>query len=116
VTEVGDKDPLLGRLPRRFDAFQWHYYKYELPDGAVELARSPNCTQALPLGESTWGIQLHVEVTLPQIELWADDEEDEPVSGDLRAESRRRIGEWSGLGRRLCGAFLECAQRAAESA
>ena len=72
VTDAGAEDPLLGRLPRRFDAFHWHYYTYDLPDAAVELARSPTCTQALRLGESTWGIQFHAEVTLPQIELWTE--------------------------------------------
>jgi GMP synthase (glutamine-hydrolysing) len=112
VTDAGGEDPLLGRLPRRFDAFHWHYYTYDLPDAAVELARSPTCTQALRLGESTWGIQFHAEVTLPQIELWTEQNEDEPVPRGLLSESRRRIGESNELGRRLCGAFLESAQRA----
>ena len=112
VTDAGGEDPLLGRLPRRFNAFQWHYYTYDLPDAAVELARSPTCTQALRLGESTWGIQFHAEVTLPQIELWTEQNEDEPAPRGLLSESRRRIGEWNELGRRLCGAFLESAQRA----
>ncbi len=112
LTEAGGEDPLLGRLPRRFDAFQWHYYSYELPDEAVELARCSSCTQALRLGERTWGIQFHAEVTLPQIELWIDEDENEPVPAELVAESRRRIGEWNELGRSLCAAFLDCASQA----
>jgi GMP synthase-like glutamine amidotransferase len=112
VTDAGAEDPVLGRLPRRFDAFHWHYYTYELPDAAVELARSPACTQALRLGESTWGIQFHAEVTLPQIELWTEQDDDEPVPQGLLLESHRKIGESNELGRRLCGAFLEYAQQA----
>jgi len=112
VTDAGAEDPVLGRLPRRFDAFHWHYYTYELPDAAVELARSPACTQALRLGESTWGIQFHAEVTLPQIELWTEQDDDEPVPQSLLLESHRKIGESNELGRRLCGAFLEYAQQA----
>ncbi len=113
LTEAGGEDPLLRRLPRRFDAFQWHYYSYELPDEAVELAWSSTCTQALRLGERTWGIQFHAEVTLPQIELWIDEDENEPVPEKLVAESRRRIGEWNELGRNVCAAFLDCASQAA---
>src|SRR5205823_13074715 len=26
LTDAASDDPLLGRLPQRFDAFQWHYY------------------------------------------------------------------------------------------
>jgi len=111
VTDAGAEDPVLGRLPRRFDAFHWHYYTYDLPDAAVELARSPTCTQALRLGESTWGIQFHAEVTLPQIELWTEQDDDEPVPQSLLLESHRKIGESNELGRRLCGAFLEYAQQ-----
>src|SRR5215216_1152954 len=34
-----EDDPVLGVLPQRFTAFQWHHYTYGLPAGAVELAR-----------------------------------------------------------------------------
>jgi GMP synthase (glutamine-hydrolysing) len=45
LTEEAADDPVLGRLPQRFDAFQWHYYTYGVPACAVELARSEVCTQ-----------------------------------------------------------------------
>src|SRR5581483_9151050 len=56
-------DPLLGSLPRRFLAFQWHHYTYGVPAGAEELATSSVCTQAFRLGDTAWGIQFHAEVT-----------------------------------------------------
>jgi GMP synthase (glutamine-hydrolysing) len=108
--EVSDADdPVAAALPARFDAFQFHEYTHELPAGAVELARSRVCTQAYRLGNA-WGVQFHPEVRLEQIESWAAEEP--PAVGDLDAfleESRRRIGDWNELGRRLCAAFLGAA-------
>ena len=117
LTEDAAHDPLLGRLPDTFDAFQWHYYTHGLPAGAVELARSPVCTQAFRLGESAWGVQFHPEVTLAQVEGWINEREPVPVDFDaLRVETRERIEGWNELGRRLCGAFLEVAERVATPA
>ncbi len=45
-TAAATDDPVVGALPERFDAFQWHHYTHTLPAGAVELARSAVCTQA----------------------------------------------------------------------
>src|SRR5436189_292589 len=71
-------DPVLGAMPRMFDALQWHHYTYGLPKGAVELAKSPACTQAFRLGESCWGVQFHPEVTAAQLEGWMADPDDPP--------------------------------------
>ena len=116
LTEAGEDDPLLSSLPQRFQAFQWHYYTYGVPGGAVELARNGTCTQAFRLGERAWGIQFHAEVTESQIASWIE-EEPEAVPGGaeaLLAETHERIADWNELGRGLCGAFLEAAERVAE--
>ncbi|MGI9112637.1 MAG: type 1 glutamine amidotransferase [Gaiellaceae bacterium] len=107
LTDAAGDDPVVGSLPARFDAFQWHLYTYSLPDGAVELARSPVCTQAFRLGRA-YGIQFHAEVTGPQIEQWLGEDPDDVADPDaLRRETATRIAEWNELGRELCGAFLE---------
>jgi GMP synthase-like glutamine amidotransferase len=113
LTEDARDDPLFGSLPARFDAFQWHYYTYAIPAGAVELAASPVCTQAFRLGERVWGIQFHAEVTDQQIQSWVDEDESEvPVGREtLMVQTRDRIAEWNELGRRLCSSFLEVADR-----
>jgi GMP synthase (glutamine-hydrolysing) len=99
VEQTGAGDPVLGALPRRFTALQWHYYTYDLPPGAVELARSRLCTQAFRLGER-WAVQFHPEVTAGHIEQWAsEDAAPAPGLGPL--------AEWNRLGARLCGAFLD---------
>ena len=113
LNDAGAADPVLGALPRRFDAMQWHHYTYGVPDGAVELARSAAATQAFRLGDACWAVQFHPEVTASQLEGWIADPEDPPPDADgLRAEVTERIGRWNELGRTLCGAFLEAAERA----
>lgn len=115
LTEAAADDPIFSSLPQRFHAFQWHYYTYGVPAGAVELARSRLCTQAFRLGESVWGVQFHPEVTRDQIAGWLEAERvDEGVDVErVWAESAERIEEWNRLGERLCAAFLDTAGRAA---
>ena len=113
LTEAGAADPVVGALPPRFDALQWHHYTYALPAGAVELARSASCTQAFRLGEACWGVQFHPEVTEMQLQGWIDDTSEPPPDRDrLLAETHERIGRWNELGRTLCSAFLDTAERA----
>jgi GMP synthase (glutamine-hydrolysing) len=112
LTDAGVEDPVLGSLPRSFDALQWHHYTYGLPAGAVELARSDACTQAFRLGEACWGVQFHPEVTRTQLDGWLVDKDDPPPNEEsLRAETPAKIDRWNELGRALCGAFLEAAER-----
>jgi GMP synthase-like glutamine amidotransferase len=109
LTAAAAADPVASSLPASFEAFQWHHYTHHLPDGAVELARSPVCTQAYRLG-SAWGVQFHPEVRAQQVEAWlAEDPDDVPDPPALRAATRERIEAWNELGRRLCSAFLAAA-------
>ena len=57
-------------LPERLDAFQWHYYGFELPAGAELLADNDAARQAYRLGEQTWGVQFHPEVTRHMLDYW----------------------------------------------
>lgn len=109
LTDAGRADPVVGTLPPRVVAFQWHHYAFAVPDGAVELARSPVCPQAFRLGERAWGIQFHAEVTRTMIGAWLDENGDAVPGGPerLAAETAVRIGEWNDFGRRLATAFLE---------
>jgi GMP synthase (glutamine-hydrolysing) len=112
LTGAGAADPVLRVLPQRFAALQWHHYTYGLPAGAVELARSGACTQAFRLGEACWGVQFHPEVAEAQLAGWIADPDDPPPDSDrLLAETREQIGRWNELGRALCAAFLDTAER-----
>ena len=114
VTEEGRADPLLGPMAPGFEAFQWHSYEALPPESATLLARSPVCAQAYRVGEVAWAIQFHAEVSAVDAEAWIDDyraDEDAVRIGvdpeALRADTREKIGDWSRLGRELCGRFLE---------
>jgi GMP synthase (glutamine-hydrolysing) len=108
LNEAGAADPVLGSMPRRFPGLVWHQYTYDVPAGAVELARTARTTQAFRFGEACWGVQFHPEVTGIQLDRWIADFEDPPPDPDgLRAETQEQIGAWNALGRTLCGAFLD---------
>lgn len=64
-TEAGRADPLLGEMPRRFDAFSVHRQSVRrLPPGAELLARTSQIeVQAARYGERAWGVQFHPEFT-----------------------------------------------------
>jgi len=113
LSDDGARDPVVGVLPPRVDAFQWHYYTFELPDGAVQLAANANARQAYRLGDRTWAIQFHAEVERHMIDRWFVEGADElPKPRDeLQAETDRLLGGWNAHGRALCGAFLDEAAR-----
>jgi GMP synthase-like glutamine amidotransferase len=115
LTDAAADDPLFARLPSTFEAFGWHYYTYDLPDHAVELARSARCNQAYRLGDSAWGVQFHPEVDDAIVESWLADEDDFPHDrqrGEFAAEIAEKLPAWNEFGRELCGAFLELAELA----
>ena len=81
-------DPVLGVLPPRTEAFQWHHYTFAVPDGATELARSDVCTQAFRVGERAWGIQFHAEVTIEMVRAWTSEDPDRPAGYTRRVPRR----------------------------
>ncbi len=115
-TPEGAADPLLGRLPGRFLAYEWHSYAFALPAGAVELARSAACPQAFRLGDRAWGVQFHPEVLPEIVEDWALDYRSDPDAIAMGfdppahiAEATERLPAWMALGRELFEGFLRAA-------
>jgi GMP synthase-like glutamine amidotransferase len=116
LTEAGAADPVLGRLPERFCAYEWHSYAFDLPARAVELARSAVCTQAYRLGDRAWAVQFHPEVTPDIVRAWSEDYASDPDAvqqgfdpAAALAVAERRLPGWMEIGRALFDGFLEAA-------
>jgi len=83
--ELGDAaqtDVLLAAAPRRFTPISWHGDIFDLPDGAVHLARSAITPhQAFRHGKNAYGLLFHLELKRPQLDTWMT-----AFADELRAE------------------------------
>ena len=116
LTPEGVADPVIGAaFPTRFDAFQWHYYTWELPLGAELLAANGAARQAYRLGERTWAVQFHPEVNGVMLDHWFTFGESElPVpKATLEAETEALLPSWMERGNALAEAFLVQAAKVA---
>jgi GMP synthase-like glutamine amidotransferase len=110
LTDAGVDDPVLGVLPRRFEAFNANGYRFDVPADAVTLATGP-VPQAFRVNGSAWGVQFHPEVRRDQVLKWFDG--DESLTRPLDALAREldeKLVAWQEHGRRLCRAFLSAAR------
>ena len=115
LTDAGRVDPVLGGLPERFTAFEWHSFETPLPSGATALARHGQRPEAFRLG-SAWAIQFHAEVTAEIANGWIQRYREDPdlrAAGldptPLREEMEARIGPSNEVGAELCARFVDLA-------
>jgi GMP synthase (glutamine-hydrolysing) len=116
ATSTAASDPVLAALPRRFQAFEWHDYAFDLPAGASPLAaseRSPN--QAARLAANAWALQFHLEVGPGTIDRWTLEGADElQAKGIARAQimedTAREGAAYVRLAREVAHRFLAVAE------
>jgi GMP synthase (glutamine-hydrolysing) len=70
LTAEGTADPVFSQLPRRFHALQWHGDTFDLPAGAVQLARSHAYEQQAFRFQKAYGLQFHLEVDVALAAQW----------------------------------------------
>ncbi len=115
LTEEAASDPVFAAAPARFPTLQWHGDTYELPAGAVRLARSVRYEQqAFALGRA-YGVQFHLEVDGALAQEWMEIpeyiEELEQLDGPgaparMLAEVRETEAQTVPLARLLFGRWL----------
>lgn len=108
LTAEGERDPVLGVLPKRFEAFNANAYTFAVPGTAVPLASGP-VRQAFRLGERAWAVQFHPEIRREHVMRWFDERSPRPPA-EIAAELDEKLPAWQELGRRLCRAFLHAAR------
>jgi GMP synthase-like glutamine amidotransferase len=68
---TADGDPVLGALPPGAAGVHWNEDGFALPEGAVELLRSPRESgEGFRIGERSWGVQFHPELDDAALEHW----------------------------------------------
>jgi GMP synthase (glutamine-hydrolysing) len=70
LTAEGAADPVFAAAPASFQAFHWHGDTYELPRGAVQLARSQLYEQQAFVFANAYALQFHLEVTAALVAEW----------------------------------------------
>lgn len=70
-TKAGRDDNLISKFGGTQKIFQWHGDTFELPHGAVHLARSELCeNQAFRYADNVYGFQFHLEVEKRLVDRW----------------------------------------------
>jgi GMP synthase-like glutamine amidotransferase len=65
-------DPVFAELPPRFNALQWHADTFDLPDGAVQLARSEAYERQAFVFKRAYALQFHIEINAARATEWGD--------------------------------------------
>ncbi|HKD36052.1 MAG TPA: gamma-glutamyl-gamma-aminobutyrate hydrolase family protein [Pirellulales bacterium] len=122
LTEAGRGDALFSGCQPTEMVFHWHGDTFDLPDGAVQLARAVDCeNQAFRFGRAAYGLQFHLEVTPEIIVSWLGEPgncgelaEIDYIDPELiRRQIPERLGPLASLGDRVFGRFaVLCRERA----
>jgi GMP synthase (glutamine-hydrolysing) len=112
LTDEGTADPVLGSMPRRFEALNANGYAFTWPREATRLALGP-VPQAFRIGSSAWAVQFHPEVRRDQVLGWFREERVLPRPlEEIERELDEKLAAWQELGRTLARAFLRAASSA----
>ncbi len=87
------RHPSVGDIWKKFKVFHWHGDTFELPIGAVHLAKSDLYNyQAFSYKGRVYGFQFHIEVTKELLEEWF---ENNPLKEKLLSETDKILPEYT---------------------
>lgn len=97
TTAAAQASGLFGAFPARLEVFHWHGDTFDIPAGAVHVARSAGCAhQAFVYDERVVGLQFHLETTPASAQQLIAQCADEIVAGryiqtpqEMLADARR---------------------------
>jgi GMP synthase-like glutamine amidotransferase len=116
LTANGRRDPVTSGLPDRLFTVQFHGDTFDLPEGAVQLARSATYPNQAFRWKQAYGVQFHLEVSTDMVRAWLEIPEYAayleralgPGGGQrLLRDVDSRAGELTGYGRRLFESWLD---------
>ncbi len=114
LTEAGRTSPVSGFLAPRIQAFHWHGETFDLPPGAIHLARSAVCEQQAFLYEGrVLGLQCHLESTPRSVADLVAHCADEIVPADHVQSTERLLAAQADDYARLNGALVGILDRLA---
>jgi len=106
LTEAGESDPLFEGLSQ-VEAVEWHDDTFDIPSGAIVLARSEGCAhQAFRFGQWVYGLQFHPEVSPMMLAEWIK-EADEPIDrSSFQRAIETKVGALQSQADRLIDNFV----------
>jgi len=90
-TEGAQRSSLFREFPSEIEAFHWHGDTFDVPEGAVHVARSAGCEhQAFVYEDRVVGLQFHLEMTEEMVRQMVEEGSEEIPAGPF-VQSPRQI-------------------------
>ncbi|MEC9375339.1 MAG: type 1 glutamine amidotransferase [Pseudomonadota bacterium] len=116
-TEEGTEDLLFKHFSGAEKVFQWHGDTFDIPDNAIHLATSSDCSnQAFRYGKNVYALQFHLEVDAAIIKQWLNtssmarelEKYDENISAiKINSDTSAYINNSINLGRNVFSSYIK---------
>jgi len=84
IEAVKSESDSVFQFPKETEVFHWHGETFDLPKGAVQIAKSKGCiNQAFQIGSTVIGLQFHLETTAISAQAIIENCKDELIEGEF---------------------------------